>query len=696
MAKSRQSSFRRILLRRLLLLSIPVLITGEVVAYQKVRSGLLETARHNLTASAVRKAENLQTAIAALRSNLAIAANAPTLQSDSPQAVYDFLEQFQRNAPIPLQCVQLINVKDQTVKASTCGSPSIAQFPVNPWSTKPAPQTTVESAPTIIDAKTVQMTLAQPSKLGSDLSIDHQLSLVLSAPVTVAENGSNEVRYALSVQSAIYTKPEPEMHSISGYTVVIDDAGTILAHPIAERIGRNIRQEANADQLQRIYQNAAQSSGRSGEPQTSLEPFLFEENGAQWLAGASAVRVPLGNAESPTWVVLAATSLDGALYNLNDIRQVLIILTLGLLTAILLTTLYLTRDLARPIELLSEYALRIRQRCGVDRAPKNFKVRELNYLSEALDSMVERLEERASELESAWQEAQAANEIKSEFLATTSHELRTPLNAIIGCVRLVRDGCCDDRSEELEFLQQADDAAIHLLQIINDLLDIAKIEAGKSELSLRSTPIQTMCEECLKMVQPSAEMKRLALSMQVDAAVDRVPLDERRVRQMVINLLSNAVKFTPEGGTVSLSARIGHGYQLAQDVRPDRSPVNVDTIYLCLEVEDSGIGIPKDRWHLLFRPFQQIDSSLTRKHEGTGLGLALTKRLAEMHGGTLSFWSVPGKGTTFRIWLPWLVPDADEKSQSLPNKSDLKPSAERHSSESAPPKATRPVSVQNS
>ncbi len=694
MAKSRQSSFRRILLRRLLLLSIPVLITGEVVAYQKVRAGLLETARHNLTASAIRKAENLQTAIAALRSNLAIAANASTLQSDSPQVVYDFLEQFQRNAPIPLQCVQLINVKDQTVKASTCGSPSIAQFPVDAWPT--APQSAVPSAaPPVIDAKNVQTTLAQPSKLGSDLSIDHQLSLVLSAPVPVPVDGRNEVRYALSVQSAIYTKPEPEMHSISGYTVVIDNTGTILAHPIAERIGRNVRQDPNGDELQRIYETAMRSGEQSSEPQTALEPFLFEENGAQWLAGASAVRVPLGNAESPTWVVLATTSLNSALYSLNDIKQVLIILTLGLLTAILLSTLYLTRDLARPIELLSEYALRIRQRYDPDRAPKNFKVRELNYLAEALDNMVERLEDRARELESAWQEAQAANEIKSEFLATTSHELRTPLNAIIGCVRLVRDGCCDDRSEELEFLQQADDAAIHLLQIINDLLDIAKIEAGKSELSLRSTPIQTMCQECLKMVQPGAEMKRLTLTMHVDEHVDRVPLDERRVRQMVINLLSNAVKFTPEGGTVSLLARIGHGYQLAQDVRPDRSPVNVDTTYLCLEVEDSGIGIPKDRWHLLFRPFQQIDSSLTRKHEGTGLGLALTKRLAEMHGGTLSFWSVPGKGTTFRIWLPWSVPNANEESQSLQNGSDLKLSADRNSSETAP-KASRPVSVQNS
>ncbi|MBW4527395.1 MAG: two-component sensor histidine kinase [Phormidium tanganyikae FI6-MK23] len=552
-------------------------------------------------------------------------------------------------------------MKDKTVKASTCGNQAIAQFPLDPWQNRPTPAN-------VVDAKNIQVSLAQPSRVGGELSVDHQLNLVLSAPVTVRSN-NQDVRYALSVQASLYSKPEPELSAItSGYTVVIDDSGVILAHPIAERIGRDIRQEANAQQLQRVFETAIANStvgDRVTNQQESLEPFPFEENGAEWMAGGSTIQVSLKNGESSTWVVLAATSVDSALYGLADIKQVLIILTLGLLTAILLSTLYLTRDLARPIEQLSEYALKIRQRFDGERAPKNFKVRELNYLAEALDNMVERLEERASELESAWQEAQSANQVKSEFLATTSHELRTPLNGIIGCVRLVRDGFCDSREEELEFLQQADKSAMHLLQIINDLLDIAKIEAGKAELNLQPIDIRDLCQECLKMVQPTADLKRLKLTLHFNTDLDRVPIDNLRVRQMVINLLSNAVKFTPEGGTVSLVARIGYGYQLVQDVRPDRSPINQETTYLCLEVEDSGIGIPKDRWHLLFRPFQQIDSSMTRKHEGTGLGLALTKRLAEMHGGTLSFWSVPDKGSTFRIWLPWLEPKVEKQKTDV-------------------------------
>ncbi|NDJ17024.1 sensor histidine kinase [Myxacorys almedinensis] len=660
MTKPRQSSFRRVLLRRLLLLSIPVLLTGEVVAYKKARSGFLETARHNLTASAVRKADSLQGTIGALRSNLATATGSAALLSGSQAQVYEFLDQFQQASPVALKCVQLTDLQTQEIRASTCGKTPIVQLSVNDWS--------VMGGREFAKPNAVHISLSRSPQ--TQLPLDSQLNLVFSAPVQVGSN----IRYALSARTALYPQPEPESNSITGYTVVIDQAGEILAHPIAERVGRNINQEADAARLKNLVDNAI--AGR----QDAFPLFAFEERGAEWLAGYSTIPITLSDTETQTWVVLATTSLDTALYSLGEIKQVLIILTLGLLTAILLSTLYLTRDLARPIEQLSDYALRIRQRYASDRAPKDFKVRELNLLAEALDNMVERLEDRAKELETAWQEAQEANQMKSEFLATTSHELRTPLNAIIGCVRLVRDGCCDDRDEELEFLQQADDAAIHLLQIINDLLDIAKVEAGKVELNLQSVPIQDLCHQCLKMVQPRAEMKRLTLTLDLDPLIERVLIDERRVSQMVINLLSNAVKFTPEGGHVKLSAWLGYGHQLQLDPRPDRSPINPETAYLCLEISDSGIGIPQERWHLLFRPFQQIDSSLTRKHEGTGLGLALTKRLAELHGGTLSFSSAANKGSIFRIWLPLI-------EMSKPESSDI---------EGTQPEAKHPVSVPNS
>lgn len=635
MAKPGQSSFRRILLSRILLLSIPVLLTGELVAYKKVRDSMLATARQNLTESAVRKGENIRDLIEVMRSNLVTASEDFSTKLDQSQDAQEFVTRLNRWLPKGVQCVQLINVQTGQIDGSTCGNRSISQVLDNLWSA----QSQFMRAP-LASVRVLPVSQARAAKQSTPL---RQLDRVFSAPVY---DSFGRLRYALSIQWAVYRQETSQPGSLSGYTVVIDEDGTILAHPKADRIGRNIQQEADADRLQAIVNSAI--AGK----EDFLHLISFEDSKTEWLAGYNRIQISVTPGESRTWVVLAVAPLENALSGLEDIKQVLLILTIGLLSANLLATIYIARDLARPLEQLGGYALHIYQRQLSNQAPKNFQIKEINQLAEALDNMVERLEERAEELETAWQEAQAANQMKSEFLATTSHELRTPLNAIFGCIGLVKDGCCDSRDEELELLQQADDSAKHLLNIINDLLNIAKIEAGQLELSLQPVSIQDLCQECLKMVQPAAEKKRLSLSIEVEKHLSRVVLDQLRVRQMVINLLSNAVKFTPEGGQVKLSSRIGYGHQLEQDARPDRSPVNPNTPYLCLEVADSGIGIPPERWHLLFRPFQQVDSSLTRRHEGTGLGLALTKRFAELHGGTVSFQSTLGKGSTFRIWLP--------------------------------------------
>ncbi len=246
-----------------------------------------------------------------------------------------------------------------------------------------------------------------------------------------------------------------------------------------------------------------------------------------------------------------------------------------------------------------------------------------------------------------------ASQLKSEFLASMSHELRTPLNSILGFSDLLQRKTGNTLTpRQLMHVQAIARSGEHLLQLINDILDLSKIEAGKVELDLAPVSIQTLCNQCLKMIGPRADKKRIALSLELDYGLKQAFLDERRVSQILINLLSNAVKFTPEEGTVKLRGRLAYGYQLKQEVRPDRSPVNSSTPYLCLEVIDTGIGISKDKLHLLFRPFQQIDSSLARRHEGTGLGLSLTKRLAELHGGTVSVESLENSGSTFRVWLP--------------------------------------------
>jgi signal transduction histidine kinase len=638
MAKPGQSSFRRILLSRILLLSVPVLLTGEYVAYRKARSILLETAHVNLIQSAIRKGESIRDVIEALRSNLVTASEAFATQIDQPQGPQEFTSRMARWMPQGVECIQLTNLQNSQIESSTCGNQPISQVSKNLW---PAQSQVLLDPRSSIRVSPIRP--ATSSKSGSPL---RQLEMVFSAPVY---DSFGQMRYALSVQVALLRQESSPSGSLWGNTIVIDQNGTILAHPQTDRVGQNIKQEAYGQQLQEVFTRAIASR------QGNVHLFNFEKNAdniAEWVAGYSSIQIPINPKQDGTWIILSIAPINNALGGLEGIKQVLVILTLGLVAANLLATIYIARDLALPLEQLGSYALHIHRRKPSDQAPKDFKIRELNQLAEALDRMVEQLEERAEELETAWQEAQVANQLKSDFLATTSHELRTPLNAIIGCVRLVREGCCDSREEELDFLQRADDASIHLLRIIDDLLNISKIEAGKVELNLQPIFIQELCQQCLRMVQASAEKRHLSLSMEVDPHLSQVTLDERRVRQMVINLLSNAIKFTPEGGQVKLRGWLGYGHDMADDMRPDHSPINDSTPYLCLEVTDSGIGIPQERWHLLFRPFQQVDSSLTRKHEGTGLGLALTKRLAELHGGTLSFQSTPGEGSVFRIWLP--------------------------------------------
>ncbi|MGC9525568.1 MAG: ATP-binding protein [Limnospira sp.] len=269
-----------------------------------------------------------------------------------------------------------------------------------------------------------------------------------------------------------------------------------------------------------------------------------------------------------------------------------------------------------------------------------------------------------------------ASQLKSEFLASMSHELRTPLNSILGFSDLLKRKTAGElNTRQINQVQFIEKSGKHLLQLINDILDLSKIESGKTELNLESVNIHQLCSECLKMIQPRAEKKCLALSLELDYRITEVLLDERRVRQILINLLSNAVKFTPEGGKVRLSGQLAYGAQMAGDYRPDRSPVNESTPYLCLEVLDSGIGIPEDRWHLLFQPFQQIDSSLTRRHEGTGLGLVLTKRLAELHGGTVSLQTQVDEGSRFRVWLP-LTEMRQELAKSPPSEMETYQTAE--------------------
>ena len=270
------------------------------------------------------------------------------------------------------------------------------------------------------------------------------------------------------------------------------------------------------------------------------------------------------------------------------------------------------------------------------------------------------LEKRAEELEAINAEIarknlelQRASGMKSEFVANMSHELRTPLNAIMGFSEMMKDGLLGELTER----QRASAAAIfdsgmHLLSLINDILDLSRIEAGKMELDLEKTDVADLLDNSATMLKGRASSHGIELKVGSEVR-EPIRLDRRKARQIVYNLLSNAVKFTPDGGTVTLHARRVPQVRWDDMQRVGDAPIADHGDYLEICVADTGIGIAAKDMGRLFRPFSQLESGLSRKYEGSGLGLALVKQLVELHGGGLAVRSEPGRGTTFKLWLPF-------------------------------------------
>jgi signal transduction histidine kinase len=248
------------------------------------------------------------------------------------------------------------------------------------------------------------------------------------------------------------------------------------------------------------------------------------------------------------------------------------------------------------------------------------------------------IEHRRAEQESAAgrEQAEIANRTKTEFLANMSHELRTPLNSVLGLSEIMKDELFGSLGSE-RYRGYADDiyqSAKHLLDVITDILDISKIEAGKLSLDEDEVDVGAAVETCMRLMYLRASEAKISLVKNIAAGLPKIHADSRKVKQIVLNLLSNAVKFTPKGGTVTVSAWLG------------------DSREMCLTVADTGIGIAPANVEKALTPFAQIDSSLSRKYEGTGLGLPITKALIELHGGRLAIASDLGKGTAVTVTFP--------------------------------------------
>ncbi|MFZ3192992.1 MAG: response regulator [Moraxellaceae bacterium] len=324
---------------------------------------------------------------------------------------------------------------------------------------------------------------------------------------------------------------------------------------------------------------------------------------------------------------------------------------------------------------LSSIDLQFSQRLATQLAVafNNIHQEELNVLSSELSHYSIEISIKNEMLENE-------SKMKSEFLANMSHELRTPLNAIIGFSEILKDGMVGDlSSDQSSYVTEIFDSGEHLLSLINDILDLSKVEAGMMTLDLARVEVVNLLQGSLSVIKEKALKNSISLTLDVADAPAHILADGRKVKQIIYNLLSNAVKFTPEHGEIKLVAR-QVSREACQLCLPHLSvyqlpaPDNDWQQFLEIRVHDTGIGIDTADLHRLFQPFTQIDSSLSRKFAGTGLGLELIRRMAELHGGSVAVASALMQGSCFAVWLPIReVEFSKELAESMPEPTEITP-----------------------
>ena len=410
----------------------------------------------------------------------------------------------------------------------------------------------------------------------------------------------------------------------AGYAYVVDARGRLVSHPDISLV----LQKSDFSGLPQVQAALAAEPPPGGTVQEVTiadnvrgEPVLIASARIPSLRWAVLVEQPRVEAFAPLYASMLQTGL---------------LLLVGLVLS-LLASLALARRMVTPIRALQSGAAQI----GAGVLDYRIEVRtgdELETLAEQFNRMAMDLQESYSGLERKVEERtpqlEIANRHKSEFLANMSHELRTPLNAIIGFSEVLQERMFGDLNEkQIEYLQDIHSSGKHLLSLINDILDLSKVEAGRMDLELSSFDLPTALENALTLIKERAGRHGIALALDVDKRLNNFVGDERKFKQILLNLLSNAVKFTPAGGRISVKAA------------PLDGAVEIS-------VMDTGVGIaPEDR-DTIFEEFRQVGSDYAHKREGTGLGLTLTKKFVELHGGRIRVDSEVGKGSTFTFTFP--------------------------------------------
>jgi len=267
-------------------------------------------------------------------------------------------------------------------------------------------------------------------------------------------------------------------------------------------------------------------------------------------------------------------------------------------------------------------------------AQENFSGRLEIPNRDELGNLASELNDMSSELGRLYREIQAASRHKSEFLANMSHELRTPLNAIIGFSQVLDERVFGELNEkQAEYIKDIHESGAHLLSLINDILDLSKVEAGRMELDLSKFDVRVALDNALTLVKERSLRHGISLEIDLDPALGTIVADERKFKQILLNLLTNAIKFTPEGGAITVTASGAENR-------------------LQVAISDTGVGISPEDQKMIFEEFRQVSEKDGQAREGTGLGLTLTKKFVEMHGGEISVASEVGKGSSFRFFLP--------------------------------------------